>query len=93
MSISRLVFFMISITIISGAYLQHGIEMAIAVAISILFSASMVWFNTFWANYLLPWGFMEYFSSDFKSPGNSAPAIVFLGWVILLILGLVVFII
>lgn len=63
-------------------------EKAVAVTMVILLAASMVWFNRFWANYILRFGFLESLASDFKSAERSSAAIALLGWAVLLLTGL-----
>ena len=72
--IIRLFFFRDGVTLVPGCVL-------------ILFAFTLVWFSEFWAEYLLPWGLMAYFATDFKTPGDSSAAVAVLGWAILLALG------
>lgn len=88
MSASRVVFVGISISLIAWLLLFRELEKAIAGSVLILLAATMVWYNSFWARYILRWGFLESFASDFKSAGRSSAAIAFLGWVVLLLTGL-----
>jgi len=87
-STSRVVFIGISIFLVAWFLLFREFEKAIAGSFVILVAASMVWCNNFWTSYILRWGFLESFASDFKSAGRSSAAITFLGWVVLLLTGL-----
>ncbi len=88
MSFSRIVFIGLSIAMMAGVVLFGDMEKAIAVAVVILLAASMLWFNSIWANYILRFGFLESLASDFKSAEQSSAAIALLGWLVLLLTGL-----
>lgn len=88
---SRTTFIGISILIIIRLFFFRDGELVIAGSVLILFAGSMVWFNEFLAEYVLGVGFMELFASDFNNPERSSAAIAFLGWVMLLLLGGLVF--
>jgi len=88
---SRTVFAGIALLIILRLVFFREGEMLFAGSVLILLAGTMVWFSDFWSDYLLTWGFMAYFASDFKAPQNSSAAVAMLGWVILLFLGVSVF--
>jgi len=47
----------------------------------------MIFFGQLWADYILPFGFWESFARDAGNAGRSAPAVAFLGWILLALMG------
>ena len=86
MRISRVIFLVISILVITRLFLVKDIEIAAIGTISVFVAATMVWFSGFWAKYLLGFGFMEQMATDYNNSGASAGAIALLGWIVLLLL-------
>lgn len=48
---------------------------------------SMIFFSQLWTDYILPFGFWESFARDAGNAGRSAPAVAFLGWSGLALMG------
>jgi len=90
---TRSLFIVIAATIILRLYLVQGIKPAVAGTVLVALIATMVWFSEFWAEYILYFGFWESKASDYKHPQRSTVAVVFLGWVSLLLLGVSVFLV
>lgn len=88
---SRTGYIGISILIIIRLFFFRDGVMLVPGCVLIVFAFTLVRFNEFWAEYLLPWGLMAYFATDFKTPGDSSVAVALLGWVILLTLGALIF--
>ena len=87
---TRLIFIVIGMIIVARLYVLEGSEAAIVSLFGVLGLASMVWFSDFWANTILRVGFWESKATDYKSAQNSAPAIVFLAWVLLVLFAILV---
>ena len=88
---SRIVFAGISIAILARLIFVQGMEAAAAGVGLILLAGSMVWFSDFWARHILTYGLMPFFATDFKKAERSGAAVEFLGWVILILFGFLVF--
>jgi len=88
---ARIIFTAIGGSIIARLFLIDDLESTLVGMGSVLFCGSMIFYNHLWAEYILPFGFWESKASDFKQPQNSAPAVAFLGWVFLLLLGYGIF--
>lgn len=90
MNISRAVFIGISLLIIIRlAFVRDG-ELVVAGFILTALAGMLVWFSDFLAEYVLGFGFMQFFATDFKHPERSSAAIAFLGWVMLVLFGVLV---
>jgi hypothetical protein len=83
---SRLVFAAIALAVVARFYATLGIEGAAGGLLAVALVGTMVWFNEFWAEYLLPFGFWASKASDFKTPQRSAAAVALIGWVLLLLI-------
>ena len=66
--------------------LMQGWEDAVAMTIGLTVILAMIWFNGFWAKYILPFGWLASKANDFKKAEYSAPAIALIGWVLLLLI-------
>ena len=88
---SRTVFIGVSILIVIRLFFFRDGALLAPGAVLIVFAFTLVWFNEFWSEYLLPWGLMAYFATDFKTPGDSSAAVAMLGWAVLLFLGMLIF--
>lgn len=64
--------------------LQGSPDAAIALGLMVLLALSMI-FRSHWWTFWLPMGFWEQRASDGHRPDASGPAIVLLGWIILLL--------
>jgi hypothetical protein len=82
---SRVVFTGIALAVVARLYALLGIEGAAIGVVIVTLVGTMVWFNDFWAEYLLPFGFWASKASDFKTPQRSAAAVALIGWVLLLL--------
>ncbi len=83
---SRAIFIVIALLIVGRLFYVQGMEAAMIALGAVALLATMVWFNDFWARYILTFGFWESKASDFKSPGNSKGAIVMIAWVLLILM-------
>jgi hypothetical protein len=88
---NRLIFAGIALAVVARLYSVLGIEGAASGLAIVTLVGTMVWFNHFWAEYILPFGFWESKASDFKTPHRSAGAIALLGWVLLLLIAWAVY--
>lgn len=88
---NRLIFTGIALAVVARFYAVLGIEGATSSLAIVTLIGTMVWFNDFWAEYILPFGFWASKASDFKTPRRSAAAIALLGWVLLLLMAWAVY--
>jgi hypothetical protein len=65
---------------------KHDGETALLLGLASFVPFSMIVFSGFWADWILPLGWMEQFAKDRSHPEHSAPALVLLGWLLLLAL-------
>jgi hypothetical protein len=86
MSWSQLGSLIVAALIILRGITVRGWEEGGVIAITLIFILAMIWFNEFWAKYILPFGWLESKAKDFKKAEYSAPAIAFIGWVLLLLI-------
>jgi len=92
MTKSRIIFIIISLFIIIRLYIvTKNLESTAILTLVLLLISSLIWFNDFWTGYILPFGFWAAQATDFKTPGNSSSALVFLAWIFLLLIGWAVF--
>lgn len=88
----RLVFFVVYLAVAIMVVLKLSdrdeTEIVVAGVAGVVTCGSMIFFSQIWADYVLPFGFWEHFTIDPGSSWNSAPAIVFIGWILLALLGL-----
>ena len=70
-----------SILVLSLSYRGEAEAVLVGVA-GVVVCGSVIFLNQVWADYILPFGFWEHSASDAGSSGNSAPAIVFIGWIL-----------
>jgi hypothetical protein len=86
-----LVFFVVYVAVASMLVLKlfdrGETEAVLAGAAGVVVCGSMIFLSQVWADYILPFGFWEHFASDAGSSGNSAPAIAFIGWILLALMG------
>ncbi len=87
MNTDRIIFVAISILIIARAFFIKDTEAAAVVSMGVFIAGTMVWLTDFWTTYMLKWGFIESLARDSRKPGNSSLAVIFLGWVMLLLIG------
>ena len=80
MKTSHLVFAAFIAAILINHFICKDFEVLPASAILIALSGSMIFFNRFWTDHILTFGFWESMASDFKRSGDSASAVVFIGW-------------
>lgn len=64
--------------------LRAEVDAAVAVAILNLIALSMI-FRPNWWTFWLPLGFWEQMARDSKQADRQGPAIVFIGWIVLLL--------
>lgn len=83
---SGIVFVVISIVMVARLYVLAGVEAAAGGLALAAVAATMVRFNEFWAEYILPFGFWASMASDSRNPGRSSAAVALLGWVLLILL-------
>ena len=81
------VFLVVAIVLIVNLYDVSQPESVLAAAAGVVVCGSMIFFGQTWADYILPFGFWEFFASDSGSSGNSAPAIAFMGWISVALMG------
>ena len=81
------VFLVVAIVLIVNLYDAAQPESVLAAAAGVAVCGSMIFFAQTWADYILPFGFWEFFASDSGSSGNSAPATAFMGWIFLVLMG------
>ena len=87
----RLIFIAIALAVVARLYAVLGIEGVASGLVIVTLLGTMVWFNEFWAEYLLPFGFWASKASDFKTPQRSAAAVALLGWVLLMLVACAVY--
>jgi hypothetical protein len=87
----RLIFIAIALAVVARLYALLGIEGVASGLVIVTLLGTMVWFNEFWAEYLLPFGFWASKASDFKTPQRSAAAVALLGWVLLVLVACAVY--
>lgn len=81
----------LAVLIIVRAAMMQSLEDAIIGAVGVIFIGTMIWFKNVWAEYILPFGFWESKAKDYKNAAGSAPAIAFIGWVLLVLMFVVVY--
>ena len=87
MNINRILFSVISILIMIRVFVTKGHEEAIGISVALVLLGTLIWFTDFWTDYILAFGFWESKATDFKTPGDSSAALVFLAWVVMLVVG------
>ena len=75
-----LVFVVVAVVIVFKLSQQDQIETIFAGVAGVGACGPMIFLSRVWADYILPFGFWESFASDAGNSGNSAPAIVLIGW-------------
>ncbi|MCP3986779.1 MAG: hypothetical protein GY723_20530 [bacterium] len=88
---TRVLFLAIASVLIAKLYLAQGAEPALVGTAGVAVCGSMVFFGHLWADYVLPMGFWASKASDFGDQVGSAPAVAFLGWIFLALMGWGVF--
>ncbi|MCW9023358.1 MAG: hypothetical protein OQK73_01635 [Gammaproteobacteria bacterium] len=86
MSKSRFWSLMVAALILLRGIIVRGWEEGSTIAMALAVILMMIWSNEFWAKYILPFGWLESKARDFKKAEYSAPAIAFVGWVLLLLI-------
>jgi len=87
---SSLIFIAISIFIVARLYVLNGTEAGLVGLIVVISLALMIRFADFLMNTVFRFGFIASKASDYKSPQNSVPALIFLAWVFLILLAIVI---
>lgn len=77
-------FILITLALTIKHYLDHGIVAMFIMLAGVSICGSMIFFSRLWAKFIIPLGFSATNASDYSHASDSAPAVVFLGWVLFL---------
>lgn len=75
-------YLLITLGLIISSYLEQGIKTMLIALFGVIFCGTMIFFSRLWAEYIIPFGFSATKASDYSHASDSAPAVVFLGWVL-----------
>ena len=86
MDINKLASIIISIFILVSIAGNNDMIETMVGGAGLIVILSMIWRGDLWAKFVLPMGFWEFRTTDFKKSDDQGPVIKLFGWVLLLLL-------